>query len=660
MKIDEVKVTNFRCIEDTGWVEIQPRITTLLGKNEVGKTAFLKAIDKNINFEEVTTRDVNKNVNIAGEDAVEIASIKYDIADVTSGEIAKLDWDEVITSLYYSPKLELTTKRVRPGGSGSRVFNDVNLDIILTNLVSYIEEVEESYGQSEQETLKRIYERSKTVGYVSNGNDMERLSLVLRKLSDFADEDEVFACHHDLIEEDFFYLDDDVDAYEVPSAFDIFSELPECVYYQQSDRIDDQVSIDRIGSDEHRTFSNLLDLFDVDVNEMDQKGIPELIRETDRVSENITVEMNEYWGQKSVDVRLRFFNDMFAILLKDTELADGDLVDRQLLPPSQRSRGFQWFLSFYINASRNATKVDDDSILLFDDPAAFLHPEGKQNWLEAVESLGEDNQVIYTSHSPYLIRKEAPERIRIVEDLKGEGTRVTSNFIESSGSSLQPLYEALGIGWGDTPFVAKRKLLVEGPSDYYIISGLAHYFKEYQNEDILEWDDLSLMVTNGGDQMIHAAKWVASENFAYALLLDNDDKGQDVENRIRKHHHEISDDKVFLLEKEDGPDHPIEIEDMFDPSFYVDCVNEAYPEVLDDFDPIEISISEEGWDIEGVEYEGRKIISKINKVFDDRDDGDLKKIVVAKEIMRRLKGGDVSESDVEAFKPILGKLNAAT
>ena len=46
MRLVKVKVENYRSIEDSGWVDIEPNITAFVGKNESGKTAFLQALFK--------------------------------------------------------------------------------------------------------------------------------------------------------------------------------------------------------------------------------------------------------------------------------------------------------------------------------------------------------------------------------------------------------------------------------------------------------------------------------------------------------------------------------------------------------------------------------------------------------------------------------------
>lgn len=675
MELDRVRVRNFRSIKDTGWVDIEDDLTTLLGKNESGKTAFLEAIEEFGTDDEYDSTDIHADFEPELVKPFPVTTLEFSLGDLAP-PLKAIDekferLDAIRITKYQFPhrpggtahKITKVKKSVRAKSISEHDFVDIQFGKDLLKCLDADLDAVEDVPDGVQDQFSRL--KNQVVDVLSTDTiipeafldaiyDIAEL-LELVRLHAFPSTEWNHPVYIDLIEQHF----QPSDREEYIKTGTVVEALPPIIHQNQQDIIQDEVRQHSLGSDDHRTFTNLFKLTDLDIDEFKQKEFKNQRVDANRVSDEIRVHMNEYWDQKTVDVDLGYNGNKFVILIEDTVLNGTEEVNREPLPPSQRSKGFQWFLSFYINFKCEAGKSSENSILLLDDPAVYLHPEGKKNWLSAVESVADDNQVIYTSHSPYLIRKEYPERIRIVEDMKDEGTQITSDFIESSESSLEPLREALGIGLGDTPFAAKRKILVEGPSDYYILTGLAHYSKEW-GDDILEWDDLSLMVMDGANKMVDVAKWVASEGFDYALLLDNDEQGKEVETEIDEHHDEIRDGEVVLLDKPDGPDYHVEIEDMFPPTFYVDCVNVAYDEILDDFDPIEISENGDGWDIEGAEYEGRKIVSVLDDIFDDRGDGDFDNKVVAKEIMRQLKAGDVSESHIEAFKPILGKLNAAT
>ena len=61
-----------------------------------------------------------------------------------------------------------------------------------------------------------------------------------------------------------------------------------------------------------------------------------------------------------------------------------------------------------------------DAILLLDEPGLHLHPTAQQELMAFFETLSEDNPLVYTTHSPFLIDGERIHRIRpVTEDETG-------------------------------------------------------------------------------------------------------------------------------------------------------------------------------------------------------------------------------------------------
>ncbi|MFC7043265.1 TOPRIM nucleotidyl transferase/hydrolase domain-containing protein [Halonotius sp. GCM10025705] len=229
-------------------------------------------------------------------------------------------------------------------------------------------------------------------------------------------------------------------------------------------------------------------------------------------------------------------------------------------------------------------------------------------------------------------------------------------FHSSNTASLEPLRNALGIGIGSTPFATKRKILVEGPSDKYILRGAIHYLDE-RGKDILQKNSISIIPTGGADKMVRAAKWVDSENFSYVVVLDKDQKGDTVVNKLKTDAPELNTERIIQLKiNDESVNQHIEIEDMMPADFYISCVNDVYKDELDEYTPIELSEEDSQKYINSVEFNDRKIASKINQVFDSEGYGDLDKLMVAKEIGNRLISGDVDEDVLSNFVIVLGEL----
>jgi hypothetical protein len=168
---------------------------------------------------------------------------------------------------------------------------------------------------------------------------------------------------------------------------------------------------------------------------------------------------------------------------------------------------------------------------------------------------------------------------------------------------------------------------------------------------------------DGADEATTAGKWVSSQRFEYAIILDNDQKGRGVKEKIEIHHPEINTNNVLLLEEyNDLNSGKFEIEDMFRPGFYIDCVNEMITSDLDDSYAIEYDIEDrEGW-IGEQEYEGDYIAPKVDAALKANGvDSGLRKRAAAKNIKKRIDmNRNINEKDVEMFKPLLGNINRIT
>lgn len=456
--------------------------------------------------------------------------------------------------------------------------------------------------------------------------------------------------------------------FENTSDNDIPNPSPDIVYYNEYDLISDSIHFDEEEEEQNDTFLNLLKVGGLDNLDFLDSNPRRRYDAIERAENTIEDRLNKVWSQKDIGVNLRYEDsDQRLYLWIQDKLEE----ERPFTEPSQRSEGFQWFFSFYVNLlAETATDEDGYKILLLDDPAVHLHPSGKQDWLESVEEIAEHEQVLYTSHSPYLINKRHPSRIRTVED-SSEGTQFNADIFDAEEGTLEPLRNALGINLSSSPFVDEGQVLVEGPSEYYILSAVGAYF-DLLDRDFFDWTKVSLMPVRGANDTIGKASWLSSEDLEYTILLDSDSKGQDVAERISDHHVDIEDNRVLLLSTP-AHDTDVVIEDLFDPIFYVDAFNEYYEGFAEDFEhafePLEIE--EDGhntWRIGAQEHDGSRIdevlVSELERqhVADElrNDDGDIEllKRQIAEVISEKINNNQVKPDDLQHFNRLMSEIDS--
>lgn len=202
---------------------------------------------------------------------------------------------------------------------------------------------------------------------------------------------------------------------------------------------------------------------------------------------------------------------------------------------SERSSGLRYFLSYLIQTQIHRPSGSRESILLMDEPDTYLSAEAQQDLMRVFRDLAEPEpgidpiQVIYVTHSPFLLDKNHSERIRVLEKGTGfDGTRVVPSV---SRNHYEPLRSAFGAFVGESAFVGSVNLLVEGPSDQILLAGAANLTR-LRSPGIMDATlDLNNMVIvpSGSAQEIgytvYRIRGQGADKPPVVVLLDGDDEG---------------------------------------------------------------------------------------------------------------------------------------
>lgn len=191
-------------------------------------------------------------------------------------------------------------------------------------------------------------------------------------------------------------------------------------------------------------------------------------RASEEAGRIITEQIRTVWSQEpTVEVKLSVNGKVLYI-----DISDSTTV---LDTPESRSLGFRWYLSFYINflAQTNEANVNE-YIFLIDEPGIHLHPAGQKDLVKVLENLAQKNQVIYTTHSPFMINREFPERVRLVTKSK-EGTLIDS---EAYRQNWKPLRKSIGLVIGDLFFFSENSLILELPREKLSLSKKLRFWEK--------------------------------------------------------------------------------------------------------------------------------------------------------------------------------------
>ncbi|MBT1634611.1 AAA family ATPase [Clavibacter michiganensis] len=252
------------------------------------------------------------------------------------------------------------------------------------------------------------------------------------------------------------------------------------------------------------------------------------------VRENLNVQ--RWWTQdREFDLLLEAREYELAFTIRDRTGATYSF--------GERSQGLRYFLSYFVQLAAHRLTQTRPDVLLLDEPDAFLSSIGQQDLLRVLRdyALPEDgspgSQVIYVTHSPFLIDKNAPERIRVLDKgSEDEGTRVVH---DAANNRYEPLRSSLGAHVAETAFIGGQNLFVEGLADQLLIAGVsAHLSRRLGTKaDNLNLNDVTIVAAGGADgipYLVYLARGRDTVKPPCVALLDGDDSGRDAAKVLKR------------------------------------------------------------------------------------------------------------------------------
>lgn len=210
---------------------------------------------------------------------------------------------------------------------------------------------------------------------------------------------------------------------------------------------------------------------------------------------------------------------------------------------AERSRGLRYFLSYYVQLRANEPPEGRKQLLLLDEPDAYLSGVGQQDLLRILEEFArpedgsEGGQVVYVTHSPYLINRNAADRIRVLD--KGshdEGTRVV---MDASRNHYEPLRSSLGPFVAETAFIGGANLFVEGLADQVLLAGISSHLRsrDVAPSQTLNLNEVTIVPAGSASAipyMVYLARGRDVVKPPCVVLLDGDKSGKDAARQLRK------------------------------------------------------------------------------------------------------------------------------
>ena len=571
MKLQKIQVTNFRSVDDSEAFVLDP-VTCLVGKNEAGKSAILLALaalkpheatpvtlDKERDY---PRRNLTRYDELHGDEDAIVVHTTWQLEDSEMETIA----EQVGEGVVESPFVDVS----RRYGNGVEVTAQLNHTAAVKHHCDRF-----AFSAPERSMLKSPETVDQLVDVLDALDAPTEKHLRLQE--DLREKRNTLARVSELVED----------------------ALPSFMYVSSYDRMDGAIQIEetqqRIASAEikrddyrgSRLFVEFLDYAGVTMNEIASVSTYETFNALlQAASTNITEQLLEYWSQNpDLDVEVRIdqarpgdpppFNrgTIARARIKNN-------LHRVDTPFSERSAGFVWFFSFLVKFAQ-LKNAGDPVVLLLDEPGLSLHGKAQADLLRFIDDrLAPSHQVIYSTHSPFMVPADKLDRVRIVEDKvdrtatrpKSHGTKVSQDVLRVEADTLFPLQGALGYEATQSLFVGKHTLLVEGPSDILYLQALSAALKA-RKRTLLDprW---TLCPAGGIDRIMPFLSLFAGKQLHVAVLSD---KAHGTKGKVERigtadilqagHFFAVTD----FIDAAEG-----DIEDFFGPELYAEIVNRAY------------------------------------------------------------------------------------
>ena len=556
MRLTHVRVQNYRCVRDTGWFEVEQAKTILVGPNEAGKTAVFEALQR-INppdgvrgfdpLRDYPRKLYNADIQSRRLDpkSIPVASAQFelepdDLAELPDGFGAT----GYICTRYLNDRFTHTLE----GGPEVVVFSEEirkDLKRLVTHVDSRAAEGQEDEDPGLGAGLDDVIGGWQVGTTKVAGDRATELQRWLDSALPFVDEKDATeeARHTSLLE--YTRISERRDG----ALAKLKGRLPVLVYFNNYFRVRPNLHLrhlaDRVEQnildDDHYDYGNLclLKLLGFTARELADLGDApdpgddqeEFNRYRSQLDER-GIQLNAASVRLTNEIR-SIWNPDLSRLEADTVLiqADGQylkvVIQDELgvqIEVDQRSAGFQWLVSFFVVFFAEAADAHANAILLLDEPGLSLHGLKQREFRQTISRLAQDNQTIYTTHSPFLVGPEELDLVRVVEMTdRDEGTKVHTSVTASDPAALLPLQEALGYDLAQSLFAQQRNVVLEGLTDFWYFEATAQLLRDAGLADLNE--KCALLPANAAGKVVYFATILHANNLKVAALLDSDNAG---------------------------------------------------------------------------------------------------------------------------------------
>lgn len=514
-------VLNYKAIDcikiDLNSINLIP----IIGLNETGKSSILEAIalfdykNKYKNYSEIKNKFLNKELPI------------QILSEISMENIQNFNIDE-LTEIYIKKEIKRIINSISISSSVF-LFDETNEEYVFQNLDDLFEKIKTIFEQL-------FNEITKSKNFLLTRIIIEEGDYYYSDISKIQEKEIIF----NYMGNDIKFL---VEEFKIKQYFFryIVDTLPKIIYINDfNDKVPRNINIE-----EREWFNYIDEMFkkhtDINIEKfeklLDKEQRTKLSKVSKKLNRNLLLKWEELHKNSQIkedfensEISLNYKDKYFTFSIADNRKIvideDGD-KERETIhfDIDQRSKGFQWFFSFFIKLYYNFQHTDEEyqSIILLDEPGVYLHSDFQKELLNILKKVSNNNKVIYCTHLENLVNPNIiPIKTIKIATRENENIEL-KNYFEFSNNSrnlgdMTPLINALKLNSYPYNYFDKKILLVEGMTEVI-------FFKLLQEKELLD-KEIVIIPLGGASQISTLVSLISGLSKKYVLLLDSDNEGK--------------------------------------------------------------------------------------------------------------------------------------
>jgi len=593
MRLRKFRVQGYRCIHDSGEIKVGD-LAAFVGRNESGKTTILEALTllnkdtklSDLDLCDEMTEELKSEIKLAEGDFVlnekETALIREkfpNLQDIRTMKIYRTN---------KHPRVQYDFGEVKISGEASKRLN--SWENFVDRIKSFVEAMPNPIRiRVDTKFLSAPPPRTREVFMDMMAEFNNNIYLLASQ------EPQIISEWKNIYQDLESIFDNMLIGTNERSALDNFIEdklHPRFVYFSDYKKILGNIDLEEFiretkgirakgleyveEFDKAETVNNLFYLAELDAQKLEeaQNSPSRLIKLLHTSSRRLSERLNPAWKGDPIHVELRWNpGNVLSVVISDVH-RDGTVTNTGLL--NRRAEGFKWTFSFIVNFAAETQKAElKEAILLLDEPARNLHPAQQRGISDLLKGLAGSNQILYATHSPFMIFDYTQGNLLVVElDKRRHLSKIYYDYWNADDQTLIPILYGLSRGLVESivdkqiGFNSRPVIIVETMSDCMYLNAFDRFLKDPN----LSMNPLNIVAAYNKNSVMSLAIFYKNHGYDTFILLDNTEESRKIASELQSN--EFKSVQMVFFELSGQP--KLFIEDLLMDDDYLYAVNQTY------------------------------------------------------------------------------------